>query len=102
MARTGTLPENAYYEELKPISDADKEYSEEHESDSKILQYDSEEASVVSKESDNEESLNLKRVFEASNENWFLIGRLSTFGRSVKFNRRYLYSFYEYIFEYFL
>ena len=74
-----------------PISDADKEYGDEHESDSKILQWDREEASVVSKESDNEESLNLGRVFEASNENWFLIGHLLRFGRSVKFNRRYLY-----------
>ena len=64
MARSGTLPKNAYYEEFKPISDAEKECSDEHESDSKILQYDSEEGSAESKESDNEESLNLGRVFE--------------------------------------
>ena len=30
MARSGALPENTYYEQLKPISDADKEYSDEH------------------------------------------------------------------------
>ena len=44
----------AYYEELKPISNVDKEYIDEHESDSKILQYDSDEASLENKESDNE------------------------------------------------
>ena len=48
MARSGTLPENSYNEELKPINDADKEYSDEHESDSEILQYDSDDASVES------------------------------------------------------
>ena len=56
MARSGTLPTNAYCEELKPVSVAGKEYSDEHESDSKILQYYSDKASVESKESDNKES----------------------------------------------
>ena len=91
MGRSGTLPENAYYEELKPISDAENEYSDEHESDSEIPQYDSDKASVESGESDNEESLNLGRVFETSNENTFLIGHLSRFGRSVK---KYLQNIY--------
>ena len=91
MARSRTLSKNAYYEELKPISNVDKEYIDEHESDCKILQYDSDEASVESEESDNEESLNLGRVFEISNENSFLTGHSSRFGRSVKFNRRCLY-----------
>ena len=68
MARSGTLSKNAYYEELKPISNVNKEYFDEHESDSEILQYDSDEASVDSEESDNEESLNLGTVFETSNE----------------------------------
>ena len=63
MSRSGTLSKNAYYKELKPISNVDKEYIDEHESDSLILQYDSDEASVESEESDNEESLNLGRVF---------------------------------------
>ena len=67
IARSGTLPKNADYEELKPISNVDKECIDEHESDSGILQYDSDEASVESEESDNEESLNLGRVFETSN-----------------------------------
>ena len=58
---------------------------------SNILQYDSDEGSVESEESDNEESLNLGRVFEKSNENTFLIGHSSRFGRSVKLHRRYLY-----------
>ena len=66
------MSKNAYYAELKPISNVDKEYIDEHESDSEILQYDSDEASVESEESDNEESLNLGRVFETSNENSFL------------------------------
>ena len=56
MARSGTLPENAYHEELKPISDADKEYSDKHESDSEILQYDSDDTNFESEESDIEES----------------------------------------------
>ena len=91
MARSGTLSKNAYYEELKPISDVEKEYIDEHESDSEILPYGSDEVSVESEESDNEESLNLGRAFEISNANSFLIGHLSRFGRSVKFNRRCLY-----------
>ena len=69
MARSGTLSKSAYYEELKAISNVDKEYIDEHKSDSEMLQYDNDEASVKSKESDNEESLNLGRVFETSNEN---------------------------------
>ena len=73
MTRSETLPENAYYKELKPIGDADKEYSDEHESDSEILQYDSNEASVETEESDNKKSVNLRRVFETSNENTLLI-----------------------------
>ena len=68
MARSETLSKNAYYEELKPTNNVDKEYIGEHESDSTILQYDSHEASVESEESGNEESLNLGRVFETSNE----------------------------------
>ena len=43
MVRSGTLPENAYYEELQPITDADIEYSDKYESDSQILRYDSDE-----------------------------------------------------------
>ena len=93
MARTETLSKNAYYEELKPISNVDKEYIGEHESDSEILQYDSDEARVESEESDNEGSLNLGRVFETSNENSFLTGLSSRFGRSVKYKRRCLYWF---------
>ena len=91
IVRSGVLPEKAYYEELKPISVVDKEYSDEHESDSEILQYDSDEASVESKKSDDEESLNLGRMFKTSNENSFLIGHSSRSGRSVEFSQRYLY-----------
>ena len=82
---------NAYYKELKPISDVDKEYIDEHESNSEALQYDSDEASVESEESDNKQSLNLESVFETSNENSSLIGHSSRFCRSVKFNRYCLY-----------
>ena len=55
MARSGILSKQAYYEELKPISDVNKEYIDEHESNSEILQYDNDKASVNSEESDNEE-----------------------------------------------
>ena len=37
IARSETLLENPYYEELKPISDEDKEYDDEHENDREIL-----------------------------------------------------------------
>ena len=50
MARSRTLPETAYHVERKPISDADKEYSNEHESNTDILEYDNGEASVESEE----------------------------------------------------
>ena len=74
MARSEPLSKNAYYEELKPISGVDKKYIDEHQGDSEILQYDSDKASVDSEENDEEESLNLGRVFETSNANSFLIG----------------------------
>ena len=85
------MPENAYHEEFKLISDADKEYNDEYESDRETLQYDSDEASVESEESDNNESLNSGRVSEKLNQNTLLIWHSSKFGRSVKFKRRYLY-----------
>lgn len=90
--------ENWYYEELKSINDGNKEYSDNHEGVSEILHYVGDEAIIKSEKSDNEESLNLVRVFETSNENSFLIGYSSRCGRSVKFNRHYLYWFYEYMF----
>ena len=71
MARSRTLSKNAYHEELKPISDVDKECIDKHESDREILQYDSDDASVEREENDNEESMNLGRVFETSNPNSF-------------------------------
>ena len=55
MARSGILSKNGYYEELKPINNVDKECIDEHESDSEILQYDNDKASVECEESDNEE-----------------------------------------------
>ena len=79
-----------------------KEYSDERKSDSEILQYDSTD-SVESEGSDSQESLNVGRVFETSNENKLLIGHSSRFDRSVKFSWRFLYWFYQYIFwRYFL
>ena len=68
------MPENAYYEELKQIIDADKEYSDGNESYGEVLQYDSKEGSIERGESDNKQSLNLGRVFETSNENTFSMG----------------------------
>ena len=92
MARSRNLPENAYYEELKQIIDADKEYSDGNESYGEVLQYDSKEGSIEREESDNKQSLNLGRVFETSNENTFSMGHSLRFGRSVEFNRRYFYT----------
>ena len=87
IARNATLPENAYYEELKLISDTGKEYCDKH--DREILQFDSDEASVKSEESDNNESLSSGRVFETLNENT-LLWHSAKFDMSVKFYRRYL------------
>ena len=56
MARSGTLSENSYYQELKPICDSDN--SDKLESESNIPKYDSDEASTQSEENDNGESLN--------------------------------------------
>lgn len=50
MARSGTLSENPYYQELKPICDADN--SDKLESESNIPKYDSDEASTQSEEND--------------------------------------------------
>ena len=91
MTKSRPLSKNAYYKELKPISNLNKGCIGENESDSEILQYDSDKASVESKESYNRESLNLGRVFETSNANSFLIGHSSRLDRSVKFNQRCLY-----------
>ena len=91
MERSGTLQENEYCKGLKLVSDVDKEYIDKHKSDRKVLQCDRDEASVESEESHNEELLNLARVFEASKENLFSIEHSSRFGKSVTFNRRYLY-----------
>ena len=55
MARSGILSKNTYYEELKPINNVDKECIDKHESDSEILQYDNDKASVECEGSDNEE-----------------------------------------------
>ena len=88
MTISETLPECAYYEELKLVSDKEKECSDEHQSDIEILQYNSDETSVENEESDNEEPLNLGRVFETSNGNAFLLRHSSRFTRSVNFNRR--------------
>ena len=76
-----------YYDKLKAISDANKEYSDEHERGSLILQYDRD-ASVESEENDNEESLNLGRVFETS----FLIRHSLMSGMSLKFNCHYSFT----------
>ena len=71
-----TQPEHVQYEEIKPISDADKTYSNEHENDSEVLRYASNEASFESEKIDNKTMLNLGRVFETSNQKKFLLGHL--------------------------
>ena len=92
MARSVTLPENAYHKELKPISGADKEYIDEHESDSEIVQYDIGKASVESEESHNYQSLKWN---EMNCLKWKYVFNKTL----IKVKQRCLYWFYNIYFE---
>ena len=93
MARSGTLPENAYFEELQPftqnniqqLDETDMEISSETES----LEYESDQ--TTGNDSDEGSIETPGRIFQTANEATFLIGHASRFGRSVRFNKRYIY-----------
>ena len=96
MARAGTLPENAYFDELTPISSnqdtntneqsVEEELNEGEndveESEDEIPEYESEATS--GKENDERHMDSMKNVAT------FLIGTSSRFGRGIKLNKKYI------------
>ena len=100
MARAGTLPENAYFEELTPISSnqgtntneqsVEEELSEGEDdadkSEHEILGYESEnDVEATSGAEKNEE-----HVESVTNVATFFVGTFSRFGRSIKLNKKYI------------
>lgn len=90
---TRKYTENAYFEELQPftqnniqqLDETDMEISSETES----LEYESDQ--TTGNDSDEGSIETPGRIFQAANEATFLIGHASRFGRSVRFNKRYIY-----------
>ena len=100
MARAGNLPENAYFEELTPISsnqgtNTNEESVEEElnegedgveESENEIPEYESESDTEATSGEENDEG----RVESVTNVVTFLVGTSSGFGRSKKLNKKYI------------
>ena len=98
MARVGTLPENAYLEELTPTSsnqgtNTNEQSVEEElnkgevhteESEDKIPEYESESDVEATSGDENDEG----RVDSMTNVATFLVGTSSRFGRSIKLNQK--------------
>ena len=94
MARAGTMPENAYFEELSPIKDvthnSKKSVEENKNSEEEILTYSSDEGNGSSSESENDESLiNCPSLIQVATEATFLVGQSSRYGRNVTINKKY-------------
>ena len=93
MARAGTLPENAYFEELRPqqqdvmenVGTTDLTDDVNSEID-EVLQYESDSENDASSD---EEYMNAN-VETIANVTTFLVGHSSRYGRAVKFNKRYV------------
>ena len=86
MARTGTLPEVCYHEELRPsvskgcngVIDSEQESMEsDTDNTDEVLKYDT--------DVDEQEIIQNK----IGNEATFLLGANSRFGLSIKFNRKF-------------
>ena len=100
MARVGTLPENAYLEELTPTSsnqgtNTNEQLVEEElnkgevdieESEDKIPEYESESDVEATSGEENDEGL----VDSVSNVATFLVGTSSRFERSIRLNKKYI------------
>lgn len=92
MARAGTLPQNAYFEELVPIQEAAgsqaKGTEQNRETEEEEIAKEIEEVPQYESDSDNgESSLDDVGVPDVTT---FLVGRSSRYGRSVTFNRKYI------------
>ena len=93
MARAGTLPENAYFEELIPqqqdvienVGTADLADNVDSEID-EVLEYESDSENDVSSDEENVNT-NIETI---TNVTTFLVGHSSRYGRAVKFNKRYV------------
>ena len=116
MARSGTLPENAYHEELRPIdlehrvaSVEDEEMEEEEvekeedEDEKEDEEEDEEDEGEAEEWEEEEEELDEEEVLEYSSESedddfrvnemdraaTFLVGSTSRFGRDISINKKY-------------
>ena len=100
MARAGTMPENAYFEEMTPIvndqqmHEEEKQGEEEKEAEEiikEILTYSSDDGNISSSENDEDVEENASQtVSEIGNETTFLVGRSSRYGRSITINKRFV------------
>ena len=95
MARAGTLPENAYFEELTPISSNQgtntneqsvEEELNEGEDDVEELEDEIPEYESESDGDENDEG----DVDSVTNVATFFVGTSSRFGRSIKLNKKYI------------
>ena len=100
MARVGTLPENAYLEELTPTSsnqgtNTNEQSVEEElnkgevhieESEDKIPEYESESDVEATSGEENDEG----HLDSVTNLATFFAGTSSRFGRSIKLNKKYI------------
>ena len=89
MDRAGTLPENSYFEELRPSTtesandiDEGNQVEEEEEQD-KIPEYHTDSGAENSEDG-------TVTVTLVSKETTFLVGTSIRYGRSVTFNKKYL------------
>ena len=89
MAKTGTLPESFYHQELKPTdANEDVEWNSDDlgNNENENLEYDTDDSL--------EDCLdNLDEEVEISKKANFLVGRTSRFGRAVKFNSKFFWTY---------
>ena len=100
MVRAGILPENAYFEEVTPISlnqgtNTDEQSVEEklnkgeddvEKLEDEIPKYESESDVEATSGKENDKGL----VDSATNVATFLVGTSSRFGKSIKLNKKYI------------
>ena len=94
MARAGTLPESAYFEQLTPISSNQGtntiEQSMEEELNEGEDDAEEPEDEIPEYESESDVEENGGHVDCVTNVATFLVGTFSKFGRSIKLNKKYI------------
>ena len=88
MARAGTLPENAYFEELTPIS-SNQDTNTNEQSVEEELNEGEIETEYESEATSGEENYE-GHMDSMKNVATFLIGTSSRFGRGIKLNKKYI------------